>query len=290
MSELYRDYIDRKADAIINGLGGTITPAPANAELYRDFLDRKFDDVINSIDNIFPVNTKSGNIVTFDTALSMPLVNGEFSIQAYQEGTGDPTPINIRNIVGYNSITITANGTPVIFNIGQTVYGGIYNSVSGILLITWVKEIYNGTQLIKLANWRPTSTSVGFAFDPSTYIGTRPTSSSILANILCNKLKTVSYNQIYSGSIDSEVAVSTDYNYGIFMRLPDPTLTTSALINQYLSNNPVDVIYELDEPLEIQLSPTDINTINGQNTISCDTGDSSVSFKQDIVNYINDRL
>lgn len=51
MSELYRDFIDRKADEIINDLGGTITPAPANAELYRDFLDRKFDDVINAIGN-----------------------------------------------------------------------------------------------------------------------------------------------------------------------------------------------------------------------------------------------
>lgn len=49
MSELYRDFIDRKADEIITDLGGTITPAPANAELYRDFLDRKFDDVINAL-------------------------------------------------------------------------------------------------------------------------------------------------------------------------------------------------------------------------------------------------
>ena len=48
-NELYRDYIDGKADEIINSLGGTITPAPANAELYRGFLDRKFDDVINAI-------------------------------------------------------------------------------------------------------------------------------------------------------------------------------------------------------------------------------------------------
>lgn len=52
MSDLYRDFIDQKADQIINSLGGTITPAPANAELYRDFLDRKFDDVINAIGNV----------------------------------------------------------------------------------------------------------------------------------------------------------------------------------------------------------------------------------------------
>lgn len=48
----YRDFIDDKANEIITELGGTITPAPANAELYRDFLERKFDDVINAIDNV----------------------------------------------------------------------------------------------------------------------------------------------------------------------------------------------------------------------------------------------
>lgn len=51
MSDLYRDFIDQKADQIINNLGGTITPAVPN-ELYRDFLDRKFDDVINAVDNV----------------------------------------------------------------------------------------------------------------------------------------------------------------------------------------------------------------------------------------------
>ena len=45
----YRDFIDDKANGIITGLGGTITPAPANPELYRDFLERKFDDVINAL-------------------------------------------------------------------------------------------------------------------------------------------------------------------------------------------------------------------------------------------------
>lgn len=63
MSDLYRDFIDQKADQIINSLGGTITPPPANAELYRDFLDRKFDDVINAVDSLIKLKkyTYTGN-------------------------------------------------------------------------------------------------------------------------------------------------------------------------------------------------------------------------------------
>lgn len=56
MSDLYRDFIDQKADQIINSLGGTITPAPPN-ELYRDFLDRKFDDVINACNGLVKVKS-----------------------------------------------------------------------------------------------------------------------------------------------------------------------------------------------------------------------------------------
>ena len=56
MSDLYRDFIDRKADQIITDLGGTITPTPPN-ELYRDFPDRKFDDVINAIGNLPNIKT-----------------------------------------------------------------------------------------------------------------------------------------------------------------------------------------------------------------------------------------
>lgn len=63
MSELYRDFIDRKADQIITDLGGTITPAPSNAELYRDFLGRKFDDVITAITNM-----STGGVLSGDTA------------------------------------------------------------------------------------------------------------------------------------------------------------------------------------------------------------------------------
>ena len=61
MSDLYRDFIDQKADQIINSLGGTITPAPANAELYRDFLDRKFDDVINALGYPVRIYSYKGN-------------------------------------------------------------------------------------------------------------------------------------------------------------------------------------------------------------------------------------
>lgn len=51
--------------------------------------------------------TASGSVASFNTILQKPLVNGEFTIEAYQEGTGDPSPDNVRNIVGYSEQNIT---------------------------------------------------------------------------------------------------------------------------------------------------------------------------------------
>ena len=56
---------------------------------------------------VLQTKSASGSIATFNTALAMPLVNGEFTIEAYQEGSGDPSPVNVRNIVPWREVNIT---------------------------------------------------------------------------------------------------------------------------------------------------------------------------------------
>ena len=115
MSDLYRDFIDQKADQIINSLGGTITPAPANAELYRDFLDRKFDDVINAITGFNPVKsfTYKGT-GTYPFTLKFPTVpklilsitgvtNGAYKAFMY------PVPYGYSNYIQYYCTTTGTN-------------------------------------------------------------------------------------------------------------------------------------------------------------------------------------
>lgn len=132
MSDLYRDFIDQKADQIITDLGGTITPAPANAELYRDFLDRKFDDVINSIDNvkiksfkytgdgqntktiIFPIKPTfilsiSGNTLASYITNILPFNYGTPSITSIISASGI-APVTRQIDVTYNDNEITLNG------------------------------------------------------------------------------------------------------------------------------------------------------------------------------------
>ena len=67
----------------------------------------------------------SGSVATFNTALAMPLVNGEFSIQAYQEGSGDPAPDNVRNIIPFNKLRIG------MVNFNQITRNGNFSTLDG---------------------------------------------------------------------------------------------------------------------------------------------------------------
>ena len=146
MSDLYRDFIDQKADSIINSLGGTITPAPANAELYRDFLDRKFDDVINAIDNVkvksftYTGNGNTTNIINFPTKPNIILsIQREYDAQndhrtaspimwnwntnliLFQRSGGSTVSIsNVINAITFddvnNTLTIVSGGAPSALN------------------------------------------------------------------------------------------------------------------------------------------------------------------------------
>ena len=109
-SELYRDFLNRKADDVITALNGTITPAPIGDELYRDFIDRKFDDVIAGIGSYIPpvsFPTVSGSICTFNSQYAgLPLKSHTIALTATQSGSGTPSPSNPRPISGYSAINI----------------------------------------------------------------------------------------------------------------------------------------------------------------------------------------
>ena len=57
-----------------------------------------------------PKKTVSGSVCHFTDGVSLPLVNGKFGITAYQEGTGTPSPSNVRAIHGYTGMDIVRAG------------------------------------------------------------------------------------------------------------------------------------------------------------------------------------
>jgi hypothetical protein len=58
----------------------------------------------------------------------------------------------------------------------------------------------------------------------------------------------------------------------------DQTLNTKILANAWCAENKPQFVYPLAEPVTVQLSPTEVNTIIGMNNISVNTGDVKLTF------------
>ena len=265
MSDLYRDFIDQKADQIINSLGGTITPAPANAELYRDFLDRKFDDVINSIDNILPIGSASGNPVTFNTSLSKPLVACTAELQAIQSGSGDPAYNNERPIIGVSNCTSIFNGNSIFADFNGEKFGGYIDYVNKKAVFNVNKLICDGTNML----WT----------DRGSYFQTDFIAGMAITNKypgLCNWLKTDTIaigSGIYIGSNSRRAYIG----YGAWTPLG---VTNFNEWNAYLQQHNLEFTYPLATPIEIPL--TDLPTLitqEGTNSFSSDIGNIDIKYR-----------
>lgn len=75
------------------------------------------------LDMLCPEINETGNPVTCYPVKGYPL-NVTASWEPTQEGSGDPSPDNIRPIKGRNSVTITHNGTAHTLTLPETIYGG----------------------------------------------------------------------------------------------------------------------------------------------------------------------
>lgn len=84
---------------------------------------------------------------------------------------------------------------------------------------------------------------------------------------------TVSYRSLSNG----EFAFSIDGGYANYMNMRVTSIDNLASWKTYLASNPLQVCYELATPLTIQLTPQQIQLLQGQNTLTASTGQISVT-------------
>jgi hypothetical protein len=149
-------------------------------------------------------------------------------------------------------------------NLGQTVYGGTLNVTTGKLRVTYGMYVFTG-----LENWTWNSDN-SFWYcsktgDSHKSGGNRLTSNGIVVsligtqNIRCYKNSNPDY-------IDSTTDMHTIFPSG------------------------AQLVYELATPIEVDLTPTEVKTLLGDNNIYCDTGDVAVNYRADIGLYIDKKL
>ena len=94
-------------------------------------------------------HTVSGDIASFRTPSRVPIESLKFHFLPKQEGSGDPSPTNVRPITGWTGFNwklagndlLNVNEFPIVFPNGQTVYGGYVDIISGKLVCDKVKIV-----------------------------------------------------------------------------------------------------------------------------------------------------
>ena len=273
-----------EAQSIVNGITGKVEQIDSNTERIESLEDDRYKP--------YPTDIVSGSIASFpDGADGIPLKSCIVQVEPVQEGSGDPSPDNVRPITGWTGCVISHSGAdtsnpttyPITFpSEAGIVYGAYVDVINGELAATHA-EVDMGT-----LSWTYyPSGNYFYATIPDRiyYIEALPKVVS-----MCDKYK-------YFGLGNSSELQNNmpNANYGF--------TTTSAKRYIYLKDNrytSVDdlvaslsgtqLVYALTKDSIITYPLTQIEipkTLLGTNNIWTDAGDTEVTYRADTKLYIS---
>lgn len=254
---------------------------------------KEIDELADEIDGKAPVvfSTASGSIASFsDGADDMPLKSCVVNIEPIQEGSGDPSPDNVRPISGRTELTVFHSGVetidPTTISVNWeseagTVYGGTLDVVSGKLTVDRVlvnsdanSDFGKGARTdMDEFFLRVTDTGVSGLLYGSEYV-------------ICNYAKNVE-------SDDTAVTYARMFNGQPRINFPlSLGINSLALLKTWLSEqgSPLQFCYKVATPTEIQLAPQEVRTLLGVNNVWSDGGDISVEYPADTKTYIDAKV
>ena len=227
-------------------------------------------------------NTYSLRVADANGSAKAISVNGDASFTA--DGTAKSLQLLVRNGQTLNNVTFYPmirpasitdptyepyTGTTKTVNLGRTVYGGTLDVVSGVLTVTHAMATLNGTETWHIASdfayVYPTGMKSGTA--QTGWCSIAPTASGITA-----------YGAMF-GSGDTALYIGK--------ALSTWNVSSVAEIQAYLANNPMQIVYPLATPQTYQLTPTEVNTLLGENNVWADSGDVEITYRRDISIVIN---
>ena len=230
------------------------------------------DDAVNGkpwtslkiVDTLCAPFTAEGNPVTCTPVEGYPL-SVQASWEPRQEGEGDPSPENVRPIVGIDAVTVTLSGsagtgTTATLALPETIYGGTVDAVTGEGMETWTAVEFNGSE-----EWRHNAlydafyVQGGASFDSSVVpIVNRYIGKSGISNIA-----------------DGEAAVSAGTSAWFIAIRDDSYMDVSefkaALAEWSAAGSPLVVVRKRIEPLSITATGNQpLPALPGTNTVYTD--------------------
>lgn len=219
--------------------------------------------------------TATGSLISFDAQAGGVFDSLSAPIHYTQEGSGTPSPTNIRPIIGHNSLSVyvspnTQQAQATTYNVSfgdaGTVYTGTVDVITGVLTVT--HGIVDATTL----EWVRESGGVNGRYFTSTspvpFKGWQDDGGYAIA--ACNALRPAEY------TASKSVAPANSFwwnNAATGWRcIYGATTATLAQFTSFLADNNVVFYGELANPLTYQLTPTQISALVGSNNVWVDTG------------------
>ena len=223
-------------------------------------------------------STKTGYMIAIRPTANTP-TSGYFEIMiinASETYTSFEPYSNICPITPRTEVNITVSATQggsgedTQIALGQTVYGGQLNVLTGELTID--------RQIVDLGSltWTRTDNSiidVGYWFHTNV-AGKMATGETINSNYRTAPYKSVTTLVEREGSAVDKVAVEAGGEVGY--RIIDSSYTDATAFKTAM--NGVQMCYFLATPQTVQLTPQEVNSLLGQNNISADTGDIDIVY------------
>ncbi len=211
---------------------------------------------------------ESGNPVVCYPVAGYPLgVKAKW--EPMQEGSGTPSPENIRPIKGRDSVTITRqeDNQVITLTLPETVYGGEVDAVSGEGQETWQAKPFDGTE-------------VWLVFDDGGknrfFYTTKYTIDKEPIKSICSHFSHVNY----IGT--SIVRIYTDM-------FTDVDAWEAYLAAQYAAGTPVQICYKLAEPVPFTATGAQpVPALSGTNTLLTDADSITVTGREDLVHVVDE--
>ena len=209
----------------------------------------------------------TGSIITINNQFNDNLLSLKATIEATQSGSGTPSPINKRPIMGVSEVNITQQVTDMpdriyTIQLGGTYYGGVLDVTSGVARFDVGKKIADEN-----STWDIQSQYV--------YSGIFTDMKVTAAfNGLCNEMEVLNSvgNGILIGSNTRRIYIGKTF-------LNAHNITNIDEWKTFLANNPIEFTYPLATPFEVTLTPQQIDLAIRQNTIFADTGNLEAIYK-----------
>ena len=212
------------------------------------------------------LKTVSGPIVTVNDALARNVKSLVVNFAPVQ-AAGTPAPDNVlpisgwTGVTGYVSPTLNAqDGTayPVDWtDVAGTVYGGYVDLVSGVLVAEWAEAIFDGTENWNVYSNGPTTNLCYYRGQFGKKLG--------IANVKCNKLDLYT-NKLWDSTAYYKIS-GHPTRKTIYITAGSELSGGVTEFQQWLSENPVTVTYELATPITYQLTPQTIAMLAGTNNV-----------------------